>query len=225
MIKDNSKRAYRLIIVFSIIIVVSLISIISDYLQLSLLEKITNESFVSEEEIEYNDTRETVIGILQTLTYLISVFFFLFWFRRAYANLERADIKIKHDNSWAVWSFIVPIISLFRPLQIMKEIWIKTQKKVKQLDPTYITNYNTTPIILWWVLFIASNVVGRYILRNSFKEDTLDSLIQLTEAYLISDSIQIIEALLILFIVSKISKMETSLINLHKHKTLNDTSN
>lgn len=219
LIRDNSKRAYRLIVVFSIIIVVTLLAITSDYLQLNLLEKLANNEYVSEEEINHNDTREGIISIIQSIIYIISVFLFFYWFRRAYANLERAGVKINNDESWAIWGFIVPIISLFKPFQIMKEIWVKTQKIIKKFDKSFDTNYNTVPIILWWILFIGSNIIGRYILKNSFKEDTIESLTDLTKANLISDSIQIIEALLVLFLVTRISKMETTMFDIYKKKS------
>ena len=160
-----------------------------------------------------------IVGILQSITYLISVFFFLYWFRRAYGDLKRIGVKTSHNETWAIWSFMIPVISLFRPVQIMKEIWSKTQKSIKNIDKNYDANYNTTPITFWWILFIGSNLVGRYILRNSFNEDTVESLIQLTQAHLISDTIQIIEALLVLFIVSK---METRLLSLYKNKLNTD---
>lgn len=220
MVKDNSKRAYNLIVVFSIIIVVTLLGIVSDYLQLNLLEKVTNGEYVSDEELDANDTREMVVALIQTAVYITSVFFFLYWFRRAYANIKRAGEKIERDDSWAVWSFIVPIISLFWPYQIMKEVWVKTQKIIKRFDTSFEADYNTAPILFWWILFLASNVVGRYILRNSFQEDSIESLTSLTKAHLISDSIQIIEALMVLFLVSRISKMETKMFNVYKSKSV-----
>ncbi len=216
MLKDNSKRAYHLIIIFSIIIVVLIIAIISETLELSLLEKILNGKNLTQNEINTSDLRSGIIAVIQAVTYLISIFLFLNWFRRAYGNLLRAGIKTKYSEKWAIWSFLVPIISLFRPYLIMEEIWTETQKAIKLRDHKFYANYNTTPIFFWWILFISSHLVGNYILKKVLKEETIEEMIIITKAYLISDVIHIIEASIVMLIIYRISIMENMLFSLNK---------
>ncbi len=112
----------------------------------------------------------------------------------------------------AVWSWFIPIIVLFRPVQIMNEIWTETQEKIKKYDSNYILKSGGLIIGLWWTLFIISNFIGRYVLKTAFKKDeTIEQLIEGSQAILISDIMQIPEALLVILIVFQLSKMELKL--------------
>jgi len=209
---NNAKRAENLLVVFWILTGLSIIAIVSSYLQLELLKKAQLGEFITEDQANTNDLRQQVIGILQTILYIVSVIVFLNWFRRAYGNLLRLGIKgVNHKESMAIWSWIIPIISLFRPVQIMNEIWNKTQEKIKTYDPSYLIKNGEWLIGLWWTLFILSNLVGRYILKTAFRQDSIDGFIISSQAQLISDAIQLSEALLVILIVSQLSKIELKL--------------
>ena len=206
---DNSKRAKNLIIIFWVLTGLTLIGIISGYFELQLLKNAQIGIYASESEANASDLRQGIIGIAQTGIYIASIVLFLNWFRRAYGNLHRFGINyLKHKESMAVWAWFIPIIFLFRPVQIMNEIWNETQEKIKKFDSIY----NGGLIIgLWWTLFIISNFIGRYVMKTAFKDETIEQLIEGSQAMLISDVLQIPEALLVILIVFQLSKMETKL--------------
>lgn len=62
-------------------------------------------------------------------------------------------------------------------------------------------------------MFVLSNFVGKYVLRTAFKNDTIEQLIEGSQAIMISDIMQIPEAILVILIVQNISKMESKLAN------------
>ncbi|MEZ4916293.1 MAG: DUF4328 domain-containing protein [Chitinophagales bacterium] len=68
-------------------------------------------------------------------------------------------------------------------------------------------------IAFWWILFIISNIFGRYILKSAFKSNTIEELIESSQAMLISDIFQVVEALLVILIVYNVSKMEKKLLS------------
>ena len=209
---DNTKRAQNLILTFWILIGLTFIGIISGYFELELLQNAQNGLYVDESEANANDLRQGVIGITQTILFIISIVLFLNWFRRAYGNLHRVGISyLNHSETMAVWAWFIPIIVLFRPVQIMNEIWNETQIKIKKFDSRYIIKNGGFMIGLWWTFFIVSNVVGRYVMSTAFKDETIEQLIDASEAMLISDLIQVPEALLVVLIVSQLSKMEIKL--------------
>lgn len=153
-----------------------------------------------------------VIGLVQLGLYVTSIVVFLNWFRRAYGNLHSVGIhNIKYKESMAVWAWFIPIIWFYRPVQIMNEIWIKTQERIKKLDSSYVIKSGGLIIGLWWTLFILSNFVGRYVLKSTIKQDTIQQLIEGSKATIILDIMQIPEALLVIFIINKLSKMESKL--------------
>jgi len=209
---DNSKRAKNLIIVFCVLIGLTIVGLFTGYNELQILKKAQIGELVSEQEADMSDLIQGVIGIAQTGIYIASVILFLNWFRRAYGNLHRLSVSnLKYSETMTIWAWFIPIISLFRPVQIMNEIWNETQKKIKQLDASYTFKDLGLPVTLWWILFIVSNFIGRYVMKTGFKDETIEQLIEGSQAILISDIMEIPEALLVILIVFKISKMESKL--------------
>jgi hypothetical protein len=211
-IKDNFKRAKTLLTVFWVLTGLTLVGLLTGYNELQILKNAQIGEYVSEEETNLSDLLQGIIGLIQLGLYIASVVVFLNWFRRAYGNLHRAGITyIEHKESMAVWTWFIPIIWFYRPVQIMNEIWTETQEKIKKLNSTYEMKSGGLIIGLWWSLFIISNFIGRYVLKSAFKQDTIEQLIESSEATLISDIMQIPEALLVILIVHKLSKMESKL--------------
>jgi hypothetical protein len=208
---DNSKRAKILMTIFWILTGLTIVGVISGYFELEILKNFQKGIFITEKEANASDMRQFVIGLLQTGIYITSIVVFLNWFRRAYGNLHRLRSYLNHKESMAVWAWFIPIIFLFRPVQIMNEIWNKTQVNIKKLDSTYHIKSGGLLIGLWWTLFIISNFIGRYALKTAFKDETIEQLIENSQAILISDIIQIPEALLVILIVFQLSKMESKL--------------
>lgn len=209
---DNSKRAKILIIIFGIFTVLLVIGIVSGYFELVLLKSAQEGAYIDENTANANDMRQMIIGLVQTAMYLTSAIIFIRWFRRAYGNLHRLGISnIKYSETMAVWSWIIPIIVFFRPVQIMNEIWNKTQEKINEYDSTYTAKNGGLLIGLWWALFIISNFVGRYVMRTTLKAETIEQFIEGTQATIMSDLLQIPEALLVIIIVIQLSKMESKL--------------
>ncbi len=211
---DNSKRAKSLMIIYWILTGLTVLGVVSGYYELELLKSVQFIGYIDESEANANDLRQGLIGILQFGIYIASIVFFLNWFRRAYGNLHRLGIgNLKHNEKMAILSWFIPVIFLFRPVQIMNEIWKETQEQIKKLDPTYIIKSGGLLIGIWWTLFLISNFIGRYVLKTAFKQDTIDQLIEGSQATMISGIMQIPESLLVILIVYQISKMEIKLID------------
>jgi len=211
-IRDNSKRAKLLLYVFYALIGITLLNILTGYNELRILKNAEMGFFVSESEAEFTDLMQGIAGLLGLIVYITSVVVFIMWFRRAYGNLHRMGISyLKNTESMAVWTWFVPFINLYKPFQIMSEIWLETQEKIKKLDAEYIIKSGTLLIALWWSLFLISGFLGRYVLQTSFKDETLEQLILHSEMSLYSDILEVPEALLVILIVLKISKMEVVL--------------
>lgn len=209
---DNSKRGKIAIYAFWVIIAIDLVAILSGYVELDLLKQIKFGEFVDDSAIDTSDFRQVVLGILQTISYIVCSIIFLYWFRRAYGNLHRLGIKyINHSESMAIWAFVIPIVSLFRPVQIMNEIWVETQNYIKKNDRNFKITNGILFIGFWWLLFIVTNIIGRFILRDALNLETIDDLINNSQNQLYSDILQVVEAFFIIGIVYKISQFEEKL--------------
>ena len=101
------------------------------------------------------------LEIIQTwliLSFLSTGVFFLIWIYRAHRNLPvLGALNLKYGPGWAVGGLFVPFLNLFRPYQVVKEIWNAS-------DPDFIDNSSegTSSLIgWWWVSFLISIFVGR----------------------------------------------------------------
>jgi hypothetical protein len=210
-ILDNSKRSRNSMVLLWLVIGITMISAVSDYAQLLLLQRIEEGVYIEDSVLTLNDVRQSILGILQVILNITFAIVFLFWFRRAYENLGRIKVNTAYNSQWTIWGWIVPIMNLFRPVQMMNEIWDRTQEKLKTFDGQNNIVRDGLLIGSWWTLHIINSFISRYVMKTAFKEDTLEQLIETTKAYIISDLLVIPEGLLLVFIIHRISKMETRL--------------
>ncbi|WP_284652591.1 DUF4328 domain-containing protein [Flavobacterium terrisoli] len=209
---SNAQRSKNLIIAFWLMFGLTLLASVSDYYEIMLLKDMAAGEILSDEVITSSDTRQRVLAIIQMIGMVVSAILFICWFRRAYGNLDRIKQDPLHSESMAVWSFIIPIICLFRPVQMMYEIWNKTQDKIKELDSNYTIQPNRFSIGVWWFLFIISHFIGRYLMSAAFDDNkTMESIITLSQAYMVSDVLQVIEAFLVIVIINNMADIEAKL--------------
>ncbi len=201
--RDNQKRAYQLLTVFWISICVSIISLISNYSELTLLERgLIGE--IDETQAAVNDERQSTIALIYGIVTVFTIVFFLRWFRRAYFNLHQLRFQtMGYSETQALWCWFIPFVNLVRPRKIMGEIWEYTQKYSNRLEiePKTILN-------LWWCLWIIHNIVSNISFKLSLKYETLEELMIISKLNIASDLIYIPLTIIIIFIVKKISRFE-----------------
>jgi hypothetical protein len=59
-------------------------------------------------------------GSLMILAFAV---LFVVWFRRARINAERHGYRQRRARGWTFWGWIIPIVSLWFPFQLMGDIW------------------------------------------------------------------------------------------------------
>lgn len=206
---DNSERSRIVINVFWVYIALSLISIISNYFQIDLLENFESGEY-SDDDIDANDLRVAVIALGQLGLLIILAIVFLNWFRRAYGNIHRTNImRMESEESMATWSFFIPFYNLYKPYNIAKEILDGTERSLKKFNPTYTMATSSSTITTWWALFIISNIVGNGVARLPF--DTIDELIFSSQAEIVASIIDMISAYFAIQFVKKMAEDEAVL--------------
>jgi len=224
MLRPNQQRAKIAVIFLFIVMALDIISVISDYLEYNLLSTVVNGGFISEEQASSNDLRQMVIGVLYLIAFLTSGILFICWFRRAYYNLHLKAQYLSYSEGWAAGAWFVPILCWFRPYQIMQEMFTETDKILMQKVEGYRPKTNKTLLIVWWVLWIISSFLGNFVLKYSFKADTVEEMAKSTIAGLILSALGVPLGLLVIKIVKDYSSMESLLIELKDEPTdsLND---
>jgi hypothetical protein len=202
-----------LTILLAVCILINLLSIFSSYQQLELISRVIDGAQVTSEEITANDARQAMVLILWGLVFFVTGVTFLVWMYRAYRNLEAlGNIKERLDFSagWAVGSFFVPFINLVYPFQAMREIWNKSDPKVRNADELawQVTSYTPPLIIIWWLVWLASNVTGH--LHRTFADDakTPETILWVTQFGIIADLIAIGSAILAILVVRGVKRRQ-----------------
>lgn len=92
---------------------------------------------------------------------------FIVWFHRAYSNYALFR-RNERAVGWAIGSWFVPILNLFRPVQMATELTRSIPRSAGDAAPGVIW--------LWWSLWVAGNVIGRITWR--IDANTIDGLIR-----------------------------------------------
>lgn len=211
-LRQNKSRAKVAIALIWVVLALDVISFISGYLQLNLILTFEDGIAVSEARIDANDDRERVVGIMYVIAYVISGIVFIRWFRRAYFNLHQRKEFLSFSEGWAAGCWFVPIVSLYRPLQIMKELYEETRNFLISKGETLQKDLTTNFLGLWWTLFILNNFIGQIIFR--IDADSLPALKGVTFLSLVGNVVGIILAFVTVKVIRDYSEAEDVLFSM-----------
>ena len=191
-------------------IIVAVVSIISGYLEYELLSDYQNGVYTSQEmavaDGEASDQRQQIVGIVYLIVFVISGFLILRWIHRANYNARQLGAEnMKFTPGWAIGYYFIPILTLWKPYQAMKEIW-KASK-----NPSDWESQETSGILpMWWTLWLISNFLGQAVFRLSMRAEEFQELMNLNIITQISNVLDIPLALVLLAIVNRIHNTQKS---------------
>ncbi len=211
----SSARGLSRIVVILLIALVPIYAIsaytsLDQYVLLKALEE--DPGFdITIEEAEMHDLLFNVFSYLQLIWYP-TLALFLIWFYKMYRNLPSlGGTGLAFRTRSLIAFFFIPIVSLWKPYNATEEIW-------KVSDPSVVVSdrarrketSSSTILVIWWIFWVISNLVGWYALRQSFTvDDSTESLIRMDSIYLVSEILTTISVLLTVFIVSEIDKRQS----------------
>lgn len=209
-LRPNAGRARAALILLAAVLVLNLLSLGSGMLQYHLLDRITDGEVFPEEVLERNDLREQVIGITFLVVYVICGVLFIRWFRRAYFNLHTLTIGLQESQGWAAGAWFVPIVNLYKPFQLMKELFVRTME-ILERSGTPQKRPDTSVLNIWWALWIASGILGQINFRMAMNANDLDTITHSTLVGIAANLVDIPLCLLALWLVRSYAAMEQHL--------------
>jgi serine/threonine-protein kinase len=101
------------------------------------------------------------IGAVQAAWFLVTAALWLAWSRRAYLNLPALGARrLRFRPWWAVGAWLLPVFSLFRPKQVLNDVWRASDP---DLPPELAATWRGRPVAellgWWWLAFVASVLV------------------------------------------------------------------
>ena len=207
-IRSNEKRAKNAIILIWIVLATEILSLVSGYLQYDLIQTVANGGEIIIERANANDFREQIVGIIYLVFFIISAVTFIQWFRRAYFNLHQKVNYLSHSEEWASGSWFVPFVNLYRPFQIMKELYEETITLLNKNGLNFNQNFSTRVLVWWWSLWILNNLVGQVSARYAMRAETVGELLDMTALGMFANIIAIPLAFLAVKVVKDYASIE-----------------
>jgi hypothetical protein len=151
-----SSRARWARVLLGMTLVVQVLSLFALGAQRSLLNRGLGQVTVS--EWHTSNGRISHLATLQLILLLITAIAFLRWLHRCYVNLVAVGTRdLRFTPGWAVGYWFVPILNLFRPKQILDELWRATSP----LDDGDSAGAKTSLTALWLCALLTSAVTAR----------------------------------------------------------------
>jgi hypothetical protein len=172
-------RARWAVIALVAVIATDVIAIGSDWLEIDLMNRVLDGADVSLDDLDSNDTRQGIAGLLSFGAFVAAVVMFLRWFHAAYRNLKAlGQPNLRFTTRWAIGGWFVPFLNLWRPKQIANDIWTGSGPDTPTLDGTAWWKDQSIPALLgvWWAAWIISIYVDNIGLRTLFNTDTAEEV-------------------------------------------------
>ncbi len=211
MIKSNSERAKTAIMFLWILFAIGIMVVVSDAIQVNLIKKALNGGTVTQLEGAANDARQVIISWLYTIMYLISMLCFILWSGRAYYNLHQKVSGLKYKNGWGIVSWFVPVLSLFRPYEIVRETVTETSRILEKNNIIIERPLSINLLNWWWMLYIIK-IVSIGIIRSGITAaESIHGIYTYTFLATLSDALGLVVTLLFIRVVVLYSKYECKL--------------
>ena len=160
-IRPTEGKAKLSILLIWVVLLFSFLGILSSYWGYQV--------YVLGKEIDSNGNEIFLLGeglILGgfLLSLLLSAIFFIKWFHTSYKNLEARGVSVDSSANWTIWGWFVPFYNLYKPYQIMKEMFDKTLNFIKTNMSESIFNRHSKAslnVVIWWVLWVVIFILNR----------------------------------------------------------------
>ena len=210
---ESSRPPARLVMAFLVVnIVVQVVAIGLTFMHIDLLYKIMEETTtVSRAQQQAGEARQTVMRIVQLAAFTVAAIAFLIWLHRAYKNLKPLGAEPRYSPAWVVGAFIVPIVNLILPFQIVQEMWRASDPDAiavsgaKSLNIITEDSSKSLLVVVWWGLWLLTiiNLVIAYRWHMSWQilnEEIIASWLIITLSLLL-----IIDSIVTIVLVKKIT--------------------
>jgi hypothetical protein len=211
--KSNKIIAKDTIATLVVVFIVEIAMIISLLMQFHLIKSANEGLEITNEMVNHNNLRMLIVLLAYLLVYLLSGIFFLVWFFRAYDNLHKRILKCDNIVGWSIASWFVPIISLYRPFNIMRELVKKTNLILKHRGITHRNNVKSFFVVVWWTFWLLIHALNLNLWVMNFNIDMTEMGIFFTIWEIVMSAFDIILVIFTIIMIKRFSENEELLYN------------
>jgi hypothetical protein len=150
--------------------------------------------------------------LLQIVIYFVTAVVFLVWLHGAYRNLPALGaVKLDTTPGWAVGYFFIPFVNLFKPFQVVREIWHESTPGVGVHEGFggYSLRSSTPALVgWWWALCIIANIAMLASEQVLDGAGTIEGMLLALWLVIASHALFVIAAVLAILVVKRIDEMQ-----------------
>lgn len=172
-------------------------------------ELITAQSAVSAESVYQ------LAGAAKGMAWIVAAIVFVRWFYYVHQNLKHlAAQPSQYDSRWTIWGFVVPVVNLIRPHQLMREVWSVTSGRWDR-EPDRVAGLRRPAdcVNLWWGMFLATSTLGNLVTLAAVRATTIEDKVLATQATLFADLVGIAAVAATLAVVRNVSALQRPLLD------------
>jgi Domain of unknown function (DUF4328) len=123
--------------------------------ELRIADRILAVEPVSDAELMAIDDRNAVMRWVSLAIWIIAAIAFIRWLHPAYYNVGVvAAAERRYEHGWAIGGWFVPILNLWRPKQVINDVWRAGGRDAQDAQPGWL-------LLSWWALWTVAGVVLR----------------------------------------------------------------
>lgn len=193
--------------------VVVIISLILSYVYLGQLQELRPGMPVPL-QVERTEDLRMVVGLFSFAIQVTLIVVFCMWIYRAHDNLELLGVEGRqYTSGWAVGYFFVPILNLYRPLQVMQEIWKASDPQVPPGSQEWRNNPNSALAGFWWAFWLISSIANNISIRVALSAaPSLDDLRMEARVEIFADATALVAGLLLILIIQRIMSRQVRML-------------
>ena len=111
--------------------------------------------------------------------YVLTAVFFLIWLYRAHSNLPLLRPSfLKYTPGWAVGYWFIPFINLYRPYQVVREVWWESDPEIPEEQMFLTESLHNAPSYmgLWWAFWLGFNFLSNITYRIVWDPEDLNTV-------------------------------------------------
>ena len=188
----------------------------STFQEITLLRNIIDGKYAAMPDAEFwaladaNDSRQGIVSLLYLSTFMFTVIAFLMWQHRIRKNADYVGVNgLRFSVAGVIGWWFVPIMNIFRPYQVMKEMWQSNYHGVNE-QPEWRDLAVSGLLGWWWGLFLVGGWLRNIAGIISRRSDTIDSLITAGWIDIVSFVIWMLSAVSAIALVREITDFQES---------------
>lgn len=154
-------------------------------------------------DLDMADLAAAVTGGIYLVAFLVCTIVVGRWIYRVNKNAWQISDGMTVSPGWAVGSYFIPILNLFRPFRGMRETW---QASHAPGDP----GSATVPGImrLWWAGWLITSALGQASFRLGMRAETLDDFLTVAQIDAVGTVTDLIAGAAMLWIVRRLTDVQ-----------------